>query len=150
MLELKKKRAYNKCSTKAIEKNLKNVKKTKNMQKLFNLQVDWVTAVQECEKQMMVLISIRSEEENKALAQFLRPRTIAAWIGGYNYGDDDQWRWIEDGNVFNYTNWATNAPTEKSKSCAQIIRVPYGKWLDEPCNVKKKFVCELVKKNCSQ
>jgi hypothetical protein len=88
------------------------------------------------------LISIRFQEEQDFISNFLKTNKIAdnVWIG-VKY-TSNKYKWIDDSDLV-FTNWAEGSPKNKTDHCVQLQsdETSFGKWSDALCS--KKNLAEL-------
>jgi len=85
--------------------------------------------------------SIRNEEENTVVADYLKSKDIwSVWLGGYQTGFDDEpagnWVWL-DGIVWGistYTNWNTGEPSDQNNEEHYLELYNSRKWNDKEQN----------------
>ncbi|XP_047144351.1 uncharacterized protein LOC100203426 isoform X9 [Hydra vulgaris] len=117
-------------------KNLK-LNSANGCYKLFETSLGWEDAEHECEKNHSHLASLTSEDEQTMVYQVHSSKSF--WIGFNDRENEGDWMW-SDRTTSSYTNWAERAPTNGGLSCTSMI--DGGKWHDEPCGEKYKFVCK--------
>ncbi|XP_059612688.1 mannose-binding protein C-like [Phlebotomus argentipes] len=108
-------------------------------------KVSWLEAVEECKKLNMTLVTIRSEEENSAVLTLLKEnRVTLPWIGGYNYQENGEFRWIATGELFSYTKWHNDMSNtnDSNRNCVYMERE--GTWNNFNCMAISIYMCELV------
>ncbi|PFX29120.1 Perlucin-like protein [Stylophora pistillata] len=75
----------------------------------------------------------------------------ATWIGLHDPDNSNNFKWIYDDTLANFSNWNTNEPNNPAEDCATAYGVwydmydapfPAGKWNDIQCSVTTYFICE--------
>ncbi|XP_061401438.1 lectin subunit alpha-like [Musca vetustissima] len=108
---------------------------------------NWFEALTACSTRGLGLVSIRSEEKQNALVEVLKKTgKMYYWIGALGTYSTDTglvFKWINDGEEFDYTNWAPNEPNGRGQeNCVHLDRFNY-RWNDNNCRTNKKaLVCE--------
>jgi len=82
--------------------------------------------------------SIRNQQENDAVADYLQVNSIASvWLGGYQTSSDDEpagnWVWL-DGSPWTdstYTNWNTGEPNDENNEENYLELYNFRKWNDK-------------------
>lgn len=94
------------------------------------------------------LVTIKSEEENQAVINFIGNSTKRVWIGLYCFQNDPtNCLWDdESGSAVGYNNFAINFPFVEIDNCIfyKVRGTLAGKWLSGDCDEDmRSFVCEL-------
>eukprot|EP00964_Phaeocystis_antarctica_P073571 scaffold45150_cov70-Phaeocystis_antarctica.AAC.1 len=109
---------------------------------LISDALSWGDADAACLAANMQLASVQSAAQNALLL------TIAAgnqvWIGGTDAASEGAWVWSPSNTPLSYTNWATGEPNNSGgEDCVAVVGIYYGgKWNDDRCSKKKKYVCQ--------
>jgi hypothetical protein len=98
------------------------------------------------------LLSIENPIENRRIQQRLRQVRWAfgfrqLWIGASDFYHEDTFTW-SDGKPMNFTKWAANEPSRKSRGhgrdCAVVaMESNVGRWYDEECLTQLPFICKI-------
>ncbi|KAH8285574.1 hypothetical protein KR054_011150 [Drosophila jambulina] len=114
-------------------------------------QVNWFQAQANCAAFGYTLVSITSEQEQRALRSFLY--TVARdqqellrsplWTSGTDLANSGSWVWFSKGRAVNYRNFQYGLPGESNynRHCLSINGIT-GLWENEECDEKRFFVCE--------
>ncbi len=120
--------------------------------KLINNALSPEEAENFCEEAGGYLVSITSEEEQKAIAGFISylPKNTLVTIGAFDFGHEGTWEWFS-GEKFLYSNWADGEPDNGSgwgqdysamDSTTGLWYDYFGGW-DGETDIKAYFICEL-------
>lgn len=119
-------------------------------------------AIIACETIGMRLVTIDSEEENKALFRFLNDRVWGVngtaydwtywymWSAGKKETGDGPFVWKSTGRNVTYTSWGEGEPNGGlGEACLELRYNTYDKllWNDSYCFIKKRYICESVQKS---
>ncbi|XP_055345942.1 macrophage mannose receptor 1-like [Paramacrobiotus metropolitanus] len=116
-------------------------------------------AAQRCREVRGLLASIRSQEEQKCLNNYLDHVAAPMWIGLYQGIDPttQQWVWKWEDDSFGeipttFVNWETEPkpPANENLRQACVAVLPNGKWINMPCltweaNQTRGYICEGMK-----
>lgn len=115
-----------------------------------------------CEKIGMRLATIESQEENKAIFQFLHNRVWGVngpsydytywymWCSAKQEKDAGYFTWKSTGKNVTYTSWGEGEPNGgKGESCVELRYITGDTlfWNDSLCFIKKRYICESTQKN---
>uniref|UniRef100_A0A672K8A7 E-selectin n=1 Tax=Sinocyclocheilus grahami TaxID=75366 RepID=A0A672K8A7_SINGR len=124
----------------------------------IDINMDWTTARQWCQKHFTDMVAIQNQAEVEYLNQVLPFNQAYYWIGIRKI--DDYWTWVGTKKRLDpeAANWAENEPNNKGsgQDCVEIYikrRKETAKWNDERCSKKKATVCYLAscsKESCSE
>uniref|UniRef100_A0A673JVM3 E-selectin n=1 Tax=Sinocyclocheilus rhinocerous TaxID=307959 RepID=A0A673JVM3_9TELE len=124
----------------------------------IDINVDWTTARQWCQKHFTDMVAIQNQAEVEYLNQVLPFNQVYYWIGIRKI--DGYWTWVGTKKRLDpeAANWAENEPNNKGseQDCVEIYikrRKETAKWNDERCSKKKATVCYLAscsKESCSE
>ncbi|XP_042602763.1 P-selectin isoform X2 [Cyprinus carpio] len=124
----------------------------------IDINVDWKTARQWCQKNYTDMVAIQNHAEVEHLNQLLPFNKAYYWIGIRKI--DGYWTWIGTNKRLDpeAANWAENEPNNKGsgQDCVEIYikrSKETAKWNDEKCSKKKATVCYLAscsKESCSE
>lgn len=113
-----------------------------------DINMDWTTARQWCQKHFTDMVAIQNHAEVEHLNQFLPSNQAYYWIGIRKI--DGYWTWVGTKKRLNpeAANWAENEPNNKGsgQDCVEIYikrSRETAKWNDERCTKKKATVCYL-------
>ncbi|XP_050995359.1 P-selectin [Labeo rohita] len=123
-----------------------------------DINMDWTTARQWCQKNYTDMVAIQNQEEVEYLNQVLPFSQAYYWIGIRKI--DGYWTWVGTNKRLDSeaANWAKDEPNNKGsgQDCVEIYikrSRETAKWNDERCSKKKATVCYLAscsKKSCSE
>ncbi|KFP28275.1 Pulmonary surfactant-associated protein A2, partial [Colius striatus] len=103
--------------------------------------VDFASALQSCEKAGGTLATPANEEENKAIAGFVRQYKQYAYLGFKQCESSGQFKHL-NGKPLNYTKWYRYEPNGKGKEkCVEMYTD--GSWNDKRCNLSRLIICEF-------
>ncbi|XP_052407491.1 galactose-specific lectin nattectin-like isoform X1 [Carassius gibelio] len=113
--------------------------------RFFNFQRSWIDAEKQCLGYDGNLASVHSYEEYIFVQFMIKSQTQAAtpsWIGGYDAVSEGTWLW-SDGSKLDQEIWAPSQPdnTNRNEHCLMMNYQPSSNWNDNPCHVKKPYVC---------
>jgi hypothetical protein len=96
------------------------------------------------------LISIHSAEENKFAIDLANRQTTssyAVWIGAKRNNSVDYFEWT-NGQVFNYSNWASGEPKISTDIESEVSMYSDGTWATDDKNMfTALFMCESDSSN---
>jgi len=103
----------------------------------------------------MKLVSIRSKLKKDQLSQlaYNYPDTVGEyWTSGSDAGCDGNFKWCSEDEAFlkEEVHWAQSEPNLKRGDCVWTSTIKYKKknfLYTENCDVKKRFICEVVIKH---
>ncbi|XP_062291189.1 macrophage mannose receptor 1 [Scomber scombrus] len=110
----------------------------------------WVEANAFCLEQNSNLMSIQDIHERLWLRTQVNQEIY--WIGLNDQGIEGVWEW-SDGNPFIelISYWMPNQPdnwgADPGEDCGQVVGSSGGRWNDENCNVKRKYICKYINPN---
>ncbi|XP_029732228.1 perlucin-like [Aedes albopictus] len=118
------------------------------------MKLNWIGAVQYCNRIGMRLAVVNSESKNLAVLEAIHAANedgidlSNAWIGASDISKEGTFVWLATGRPVNYTNWSENNPNndEGTENCVEIAYQPYTqfkwRWNDNKCDAVNNFVCE--------
>ena len=114
----------------------------------MNDALSWDDANAACLAKGLQLASVHSEAENDLLVTAAAGNQV--WIGGTDAYSEGTWAWSPSNTPVSYTNWNTGQPDNDkgNEHCLQIYNDQaynsdaIGKWNDQNCNHKQKYVCQ--------
>ncbi|KAL7842618.1 hypothetical protein SRHO_G00243070 [Serrasalmus rhombeus] len=99
---------------------------------LISENKSWYEAQSYCRKNYTDLVSIRDQNQNKAVKIEGLKSDTSFWIGLLH----DDWEWM-DGGRSAYRNWATGQP----RSTSDCVVLKKGKWYSATCNTFQFALC---------
>uniref|UniRef100_A0A914Y6G0 C-type lectin domain-containing protein n=1 Tax=Panagrolaimus superbus TaxID=310955 RepID=A0A914Y6G0_9BILA len=112
----------------------------------------WPKAEQYCEKQGGHLASIHSEEENQLIVSLGAIHGWGVWVGLYSVDENYTWKW-SDATPIDYVPWfyGYDHPLYPDVNINCVYAYPYydprGSLVNDMCNNKQYFVCQLPAQN---
>lgn len=109
--------------------------------KVFQVEVSWDDARQECLDLNSDLASITNIAENSFIkTAFLLDQTEKIWIGLNDREKEDEFHW-SDGTPFNFSSFISSDPKQgRHKNC--VLMRNDGKWFEQTCSLKKHYICK--------
>ncbi|XP_078373200.1 aggrecan core protein-like [Oculina patagonica] len=131
---------------------------------LFKTKKTWHNAKENCSRLGLHLVKIESADENEFIRSRLLsgPSKVDYWIGLTDEQEEDKWKWSDDSNLGNYTNWGgvkIQQPNDKGhkENCAGIrngkfagTEIYFGQWHDKGCGESRGYICEKEKNICKE
>ena len=109
---------------------------------LMNEALSWSDASAACLEAGLQLASVRSAAENALLVTAAAGNKV--WIGGTDAASDGTWVWSPSDSPLSYTNWHPGEPNnEYNQDCLLFNFDAFGKWDDNYCTLKFKYVCQV-------
>uniref|UniRef100_A0A8D8C598 Lectin subunit alpha n=2 Tax=Culex pipiens TaxID=7175 RepID=A0A8D8C598_CULPI len=110
-------------------------------------KVNWIGAVEACNRKNLTIVSIESEEKQKDLEHAGDQAPEGPhWIGGSNLSSRKEFVWLPSGEPFSFTNWHPGQPDNRG-NCVIYWNfpssIPVGHWFAYDCNKSyDAFICE--------
>ncbi|XP_022784879.1 cubilin-like [Stylophora pistillata] len=121
--------------------------------KFSSESLTWNEAVTHCQSLGGYLVKIDDANEQSFITEKIKEmrHVQATWIGLHDPDNSNNFKWIYDDTLANFSNWNTNEPNNPAEDCATAYGVwydmydapfPAGKWNDIQCSVTTYFICE--------
>ncbi|GMT12193.1 hypothetical protein PFISCL1PPCAC_3490 [Pristionchus fissidentatus] len=118
---------------------------TKPCFKIFSEPMSWRDAQKQCSDDFGSLAAINSERENDFFWRSAESSKILddMHIGAYRAPDEENWKWIDNVNASDYSNFNKAFPINGGGSCtAMLTESSTATWINEDCDHDKlPFVC---------
>ncbi|XP_058834251.1 perlucin-like [Topomyia yanbarensis] len=126
-----------------------------------SIRANWFKANEFCNSLQMRLATIKSKEENDAIAKYVKTtdkfseESCSFWIGATDLAEEGTFIWTGTGEQLTYTNWRRGEPNDEngSEDCLQLAYIPeyeyIWSWNDNVCAEQSLyFICENVNCDC--
>uniref|UniRef100_A0A1W7R8P7 Putative c-type lectin n=1 Tax=Aedes albopictus TaxID=7160 RepID=A0A1W7R8P7_AEDAL len=120
-----------------------------------NTKLNWIGAVQYCNRIGMRLAVVNSEAKNLAVLETIHSAKADgidlsnAWIGASDISKEGSFVWLATGLPVYYSNWSESNPDNEAgiENCVEIAYHAYTQWKwrwnDNKCHAVLNFVCEF-------
>ncbi|KAL8608004.1 hypothetical protein ACOMHN_023820 [Nucella lapillus] len=111
----------------------------------------WADGMMMCQELGGQLAVIETAAEQGYLEGFLQrygtglPNDADFWVGGGDYLQEGQWKWVMPDTPITHTFWAPGQPNNAggSQGCLRVSKALRYKWEDGNCDSTEYAVCEL-------
>ncbi|XP_064631578.1 perlucin-like isoform X1 [Lineus longissimus] len=118
------------------------------------MRATWLEAQGFCKAMGANLASIEYWQENRYIVGYIKRHHSkfknkafkrSFWIGGNDFANEREWRWVETQEKVRYQNWYHGQPdnAKNSEHCMELEKKYKYQWNDQSCELRNHFICEI-------